>query len=62
MKRQWGGGKEAGRSCKRKQNNPLLKETMRNRSAKAVDQDFQLRGLTEEEIFISRHRLAFYKS
>lgn len=50
MKRQWGGGKEAGRSCKRKQNNPLLKEGMRNRSAKAVDQDFQLRGLMEEEI------------
>ena len=49
MKRQRGEGKEAGRSCKRKQN-PLLKESMRNRSAKAVDQDVQLRGFMEAEI------------
>lgn len=50
MKRRWGGGKEAGRSCKRKQNNPLVKESSRNKSAKAADQDFQLRGLMEEKI------------
>lgn len=50
MKRQWEGWKEAGRSYKRKQTNPLLKESMRNKSAKTVDQDFQLRGFMEKEI------------